>query len=350
MLSTLPPDNWTKEGRVVLHRLDSSLTSPRPRAMSNKDGTLRKRESRSGTRKVSSLSAEQLERKRANDREAQRSIHQRTKEHIEQLENQVSLLQTQLAEMRPRSDRFDEMYRRNASLEDEVRHLKQQLSSFTGRPGFASSGEQVSPYRSGGWHLEDGAASAASGIPTPSAMLSPHFSGPSHRPASVPRALSAVSPSSQTSHPQDWQQYPNPRSPSLGESSDAEFGARMDSYVIDGQLHQGPRLVPPTLPVAGPPLSFSNTTSPSQATSESSFSQVYHTQGPPSDGIHSPGQPSIDQSGAQFLSSHRSLPVAMPSVSAAQPMPVHAYSSGPLYQDLSPQREQSYPYQWVTQT
>ena len=33
---------------------------------------IKRRESRSGTRKVSTLSAEQLERKRANDREAQR--------------------------------------------------------------------------------------------------------------------------------------------------------------------------------------------------------------------------------------------------------------------------------------
>ena len=51
---------------------------------SNSSG--KKRTSRAGTRSVSSLSAAQLERKRANDRDAQRAIRQRTKDHIDSLE------------------------------------------------------------------------------------------------------------------------------------------------------------------------------------------------------------------------------------------------------------------------
>ena len=46
-------------------------------------------------RSVSSLSATQLERKRANDREAQRLIRQRTKDRIEGLEKQLSDLRNE---------------------------------------------------------------------------------------------------------------------------------------------------------------------------------------------------------------------------------------------------------------
>ncbi|XRM40008.1 hypothetical protein ABZX51_003332 [Aspergillus tubingensis] len=78
--------------------------------------TAKKRESRAGTRKVTSLSAEQLERKRANDREAQRTIRQRTKDHIERLEHQVAELKVK-GEHRP-----------NVALEQEIRALKHQLA------------------------------------------------------------------------------------------------------------------------------------------------------------------------------------------------------------------------------
>ena len=58
------------------------------RKTSNSSG--KKRPSRAGTRSVTSLSTAQLERKRANDREAQRAIRQRTKDHIDTLEKHIS--------------------------------------------------------------------------------------------------------------------------------------------------------------------------------------------------------------------------------------------------------------------
>lgn len=90
------------------------------------EGGGRKRDSRAGTRKVTSLSAEQLERKRANDREAQRTIRQRTKEHIEKLESQV-------AELSARDEQIDRVLERNAALEAEIAHLRQQLSILSNR-------------------------------------------------------------------------------------------------------------------------------------------------------------------------------------------------------------------------
>lgn len=93
---------------------------------SGTDSTGRKRDSRGGTRKVTSLTAEQLERKRANDREAQRTIRQRTKEHIEKLEHQV-------AELSAKGEQMDRVLQRNAALEAEIAHLRQQLSMLGGR-------------------------------------------------------------------------------------------------------------------------------------------------------------------------------------------------------------------------
>lgn len=81
----------------------------------------KKRESRIGSRKVTSLTAEQLERKRANDREAQRTIRQRTKEHIEHLERRV-------AELSAKEEQFDNVLRRNTALETEIAHLRHQLA------------------------------------------------------------------------------------------------------------------------------------------------------------------------------------------------------------------------------
>lgn len=80
--------------------------------------------SRAGTRSVSTLNAEQLARKRANDREAQRAIRQRTREHIERLENRIK----ELSENSPESDSaLEAMQRRNAELEEELRQLRKTL-------------------------------------------------------------------------------------------------------------------------------------------------------------------------------------------------------------------------------
>lgn len=80
--------------------------------------------SRAGTRSVTTLNAEQLARKRANDREAQRAIRQRTREHIERLENRIK----ELSENNPESDAaFEAVQRRNAELEEELRQLRKTL-------------------------------------------------------------------------------------------------------------------------------------------------------------------------------------------------------------------------------
>ena len=96
----------------------------------NAESSARKRPSRAGTRSVTTLSAAQLERKRANDREAQRAIRQRTKDHIEHLERNI-------LELRSMQDNNEKLVlsiqRRNQELEEENAYLRAKLGE-TGFP------------------------------------------------------------------------------------------------------------------------------------------------------------------------------------------------------------------------
>ncbi|RHZ64564.1 bZIP transcription factor [Aspergillus thermomutatus] len=177
---------------------------------SNQDTTqsaTKKRESRAGTRKVTTLSAEQLARKRANDREAQRTIRQRTKEHIERLQNQV-------AELQAKNQQFDDVMRRNAALEHEIKALRQQLGMLTGDQGYSSV---------------EGSYSSPAGAPPPT-----HYSESLNVPP-VSRAPSVLSASSQVSVAQEWQTYGSTRSSSLCESSDADYSNRAEPYGFEAQ-------------------------------------------------------------------------------------------------------------------
>jgi regulator of replication initiation timing len=86
----------------------------------------KRRPSRAGTRSVTTLTAAQLERKRANDREAQRAIRQRTKDHIESLERQIRDLTAQRDTNS--STKLIELMRRNEELEQENALLRTRLS------------------------------------------------------------------------------------------------------------------------------------------------------------------------------------------------------------------------------
>lgn len=84
----------------------------------------RKKGARGGKRSVTHLSKAQLARKRANDREAQRNIRQRTKEHIESLERKVLEL-----EGGGRSNEMERALQRKVmELEELVEGLKARLA------------------------------------------------------------------------------------------------------------------------------------------------------------------------------------------------------------------------------
>ncbi|KAH7175126.1 uncharacterized protein B0J16DRAFT_405193 [Fusarium flagelliforme] len=76
---------------------------------------------RKKTRRVSTLTPEQLARKRANDREAQRAIRIRTREHIERLERELAELKSNQG----RGQTIQDLLRRNTAIERELIRLKE---------------------------------------------------------------------------------------------------------------------------------------------------------------------------------------------------------------------------------
>ncbi|KAH7231023.1 hypothetical protein BKA59DRAFT_461325 [Fusarium tricinctum] len=82
---------------------------------------------RKKTRRVSTLTNEQLARKRANDREAQRAIRIRTKEHIERLEREL----VELRSNQRRDQTIQDLLRRNTAIERELIRLKEIMGAAT---------------------------------------------------------------------------------------------------------------------------------------------------------------------------------------------------------------------------
>jgi Mg2+ and Co2+ transporter CorA len=78
---------------------------------------------------VSTLTPSQLARKRANDREAQRAIRARTKEHIERLERELEELRSRHS----RDETVQDLIKRNKALERELMALRESLG-IHGRP------------------------------------------------------------------------------------------------------------------------------------------------------------------------------------------------------------------------
>ncbi|KAI6707978.1 bZIP transcription factor [Diplocarpon mali] len=104
---------------TIVSMTSSSSNSPVPMDAEEP----RKKGSRGGKRSVTHLSKAQLARKRANDREAQRNIRQRTKEHIENLERKVKEL-----EQSGMASNIERVLKRNRELEDEVERLRALVS------------------------------------------------------------------------------------------------------------------------------------------------------------------------------------------------------------------------------
>ncbi|OHW99426.1 bZIP transcription factor [Colletotrichum incanum] len=96
---------------------------------------------RKGTRSVSTLTPSQLARKRANDREAQRAIRARTKEHIERLERELEELKSERG--RDQSQTVQELLRKNKALEEELFKLRESMGVPNGQ-SYPNSGTAAS--------------------------------------------------------------------------------------------------------------------------------------------------------------------------------------------------------------
>ncbi|UKZ50441.1 hypothetical protein TrVGV298_004704 [Trichoderma virens] len=108
---------------------------------------------RKGTRSVSTLTPSQLARKRANDREAQRAIRARTKEHIERLERELA----ELKGVQSRDRKVQELLRRNKFLEQEIARLREHMG-YTATDSSYSSNSAV---------YDDNLSSGSGAVPSP---------------------------------------------------------------------------------------------------------------------------------------------------------------------------------------
>ncbi|QLI74454.1 uncharacterized protein G6M90_00g112280 [Metarhizium brunneum] len=175
---------------------------------------------RKGTRSVSTLTPSQLARKRANDREAQRAIRARTKEHIERLERELEDLRSSQG----RDKTVQELLRRNKALEDELCQLKESMGvSMTSSPYStptaynddscgAIPSPRMSPLPSGGAdyisdysqstqqyvpmpNCEAWASTLPSSVPSPSSSVNTDEYGPGagYIPTSVPNSMMGTS-------------------------------------------------------------------------------------------------------------------------------------------------------------
>ncbi|KAL4941736.1 hypothetical protein BDV06DRAFT_175373 [Aspergillus oleicola] len=276
----------------------------------------KKKETRAGTRRVTSLSAEQLERKRANDREAQRTIRQRTKEHIERLELQV-------AELRAKGDKFDEVVRRNALLETEIRALRHQLTMAAGSTGYQNLEE---PY---------------SQQPGP-IIPSPQYPG-ALAVTSTSRTPSVLSTSSQVSTTRDWPPYTSTRSSSRCESSDTEYPVKVEPWAFEP-----PSQAPVAMPIQQPHVGYHpQGTGHVPESAFQPYQQMYH--GPSASRAAGEELPLHNQHPHEVSHESAHRPVSAPSESQTTPYPT--LQPPPQFQQLVTHPQQpsrgEFNYDWV---
>ncbi|KAI9660021.1 MAG: hypothetical protein M1821_001373 [Bathelium mastoideum] len=209
-----PPDHYSSEN-----------SDSKKRQLSTPGG---KRASRAGTRSVTTLTAAQLERKRANDREAQRAIRQRTKDHIENLERRIE-------ELTSNQGIAEKLIQRNKELENENALLRSRLGPATVSLGVDSQGKfsEHPPLASG-----MDASSLAMTLPASgSNTLQPMGQQRTSSTGTPQRQTSSTPTPSGMSQSDPWQQHSssfNPTNPSpISRASHAEMGQQSSLWRTD---------------------------------------------------------------------------------------------------------------------
>lgn len=103
----------------------AAATSPDESALNGKPSSRKRKASTTGSRGIANLTPEQLAKKRANDREAQRAIRERTKQQIETLEQKIRELQRQ----QPYQE-LQHVLRQKEAVEAENAEIKTRLTTI----------------------------------------------------------------------------------------------------------------------------------------------------------------------------------------------------------------------------
>ncbi|KAJ8067356.1 hypothetical protein OCU04_004709 [Sclerotinia nivalis] len=212
------------------------------RATDKKAGE-KKRASRVGSRSVSKLSAAQLARKRANDREAQRNIRLRTKEHIERLEARVE----ELTNGRHNEVELEEARRRNEALELEVRQLSEDLAQLRDDDSSGPDRSNEYTFPNNAKISSPSARNIPLGVSTTRSINSCDFEAPWYHPATSRNSIRThTHPSSTLFAPIDGvSQAPEPASAgSLDENSHFPYFGPNSSASLNDAGNWTPRSLP----------------------------------------------------------------------------------------------------------
>ncbi|KAI9703501.1 MAG: hypothetical protein M1820_005805 [Bogoriella megaspora] len=222
-----PPDPYSSENSDSKRRQSASSGS--------------KRASRAGTRSVSTLTAAQLERKRANDREAQRAIRQRTKDHIEHLERRIE-------ELTSNQGLSEKLIQRNKELEHENALLRSRLGTAAVALGVEGQEQhgQAAPV------IEAGSLNLSVPSPQPSAFQSMGQQQRSSGTGTPQRQTSGTPTPSSINQSDPWQQQSasfNPSNPSsVSRSSRTDIGQQSNLWRTESnESDRSPPVMQPTL-------------------------------------------------------------------------------------------------------
>lgn len=190
--------------------------------------------------------------------------------------------------------------------------------------------------------------------------LPPQLPGPlgMHPTSRTPSVLSTPS---QVSIAPDWQHYSAARSPSLCESSEADYPNRVESYMFDNQLQAPPIPSQPSMSVA-PPIPGFNAPGGGRLpdpTAPTTYSQYYPTSNPHSS--HG-GEPDLHQhphhashstqSALAYSAAPRSVPDPVPPEKGPGEYPVFPSAHQPQYPAIArpPTNPPQYSYPWYHQS
>ena len=120
-------DAQNDDSTSTTYNTTNTPVPPSANSPSNVPSSKKRRGSTSTSRGVANLTPEQLAKKRANDREAQRAIRERTKNQIEALERRIE----QLTAQQPYQD-LQHVVRQKEAVEAENEEIKRRLSSVLG--------------------------------------------------------------------------------------------------------------------------------------------------------------------------------------------------------------------------
>ncbi|RDW88191.1 hypothetical protein BP6252_00223 [Coleophoma cylindrospora] len=168
------------EGSASEKREASENAAPSPAGSSDNK---RRRTAANGSRGVANLTPDQLAKKRANDREAQRAIRERTKNQIESLEREIALLKT----TQPYQE-LQHAIRQKEAAEAENVEIKKRLASVMAliQPIIGHHGLDVPQYTSSPQpYIQNPPRPTSSNrnASTPNSISSP---GPGHTPGNTP--------------------------------------------------------------------------------------------------------------------------------------------------------------------